>query len=363
MDMGSKIKQLRYRAALTQEQLAERLGLSAQAISKWENAVTMPDISLLPALAETFGVSIDELFDLTVEQKYRRIENRMDVQEALAPDVFREYEDFLREQARQGDDPQRATSLLAHLYHHGLETFARKAAACAREAIHRRPERKDCQWILQKAEGAEAWDWNAANHSRVIDFYKQVIADDAVEPKTPLPYMYLIDNLIADHRVQEAEAYLNAYAELPAHRPFVVPVYRAAIALAAFDVETADAIMEQALEDFPGDRDMLFEAAQYYARKCDYDRAIRYYEASYAAGAQNKPRFTDALEGIATIYEIRGDYHRAAQTQRRILEALKNEWGFTEEVVVREVVMEIERLEGMMRHQETGIRKQSECQG
>ena len=69
MDIGTKIKQLRYRASLTQEQLAGKLGLSAQAISKWENSVTMPDISLLPSLAETFGVSIDELFDLTTEQK------------------------------------------------------------------------------------------------------------------------------------------------------------------------------------------------------------------------------------------------------------------------------------------------------
>lgn len=344
MDIGNKIKQLRYRASFTQEQLADRLGLSAQAISKWENSVTMPDISLLPLLAETFGVSIDELFDLTTEQKYRRIENRMDVQDDLEPDLFREYEDFLKEQIRTGNDPQKARSVLAHLYHHRLETFARKAGAYAREAIQRSPEKKDCQWILQKAEGSAPWDWNVANHSKVIDFYKQVIADDHIEPGTPLPYMYLIDNLIVDHRTKEAEEYLRIYASLPAHRPFMIPVYEAAIALAAFDEARADSVMEKALKDFPEEKDLLFEAAQYYARKCDYAKAIQYYEASYAADEDNKPRFTDALEGIAVIYEILGDYQKAAETQKRILEALKTEWGFSEETVIHETELEIERL-------------------
>ena len=59
MEIGNKIKQLRYKTSLTQEQLADRLGISAQAVSKWENSVSMPDITFLPDLAEIFGVSID----------------------------------------------------------------------------------------------------------------------------------------------------------------------------------------------------------------------------------------------------------------------------------------------------------------
>ena len=47
---------------LTQEQLANELGLTFQAISKWENGLSCPDISLLPQLAEIFGVTIDDLF-------------------------------------------------------------------------------------------------------------------------------------------------------------------------------------------------------------------------------------------------------------------------------------------------------------
>ena len=65
MELGKKIKQLRFKAGLTQEQLAEKLGIGAQSVSKWENAVAMPDITALPLLAEIFGVSIDDLFDLS----------------------------------------------------------------------------------------------------------------------------------------------------------------------------------------------------------------------------------------------------------------------------------------------------------
>ena len=63
MELGNKIKSLRFKAGLTQEQLANRLGVSAQTVSKWENFVTMPDISLLQPLAKALGISIIELMN------------------------------------------------------------------------------------------------------------------------------------------------------------------------------------------------------------------------------------------------------------------------------------------------------------
>lgn len=58
----SQIRILRKNNGLTQEQLAERLGVTYQAVSKWENEQTCPDIALVPLIAEVFRVSIDELF-------------------------------------------------------------------------------------------------------------------------------------------------------------------------------------------------------------------------------------------------------------------------------------------------------------
>jgi tellurite methyltransferase len=59
--MARNISRYRKERGLTQEELAQRLKLSFQAVSKWENAQTMPDISLLPELSKALGVSIDKL--------------------------------------------------------------------------------------------------------------------------------------------------------------------------------------------------------------------------------------------------------------------------------------------------------------
>ena len=60
--LGENIALHRRTAGLTQELLADRLGVTAQAVSKWERQVSCPDIALLPVMADVFGVSIDELF-------------------------------------------------------------------------------------------------------------------------------------------------------------------------------------------------------------------------------------------------------------------------------------------------------------
>ena len=59
--IGARIAEQRKQKGMTQEALAETLGVSAQAVSKWENDVSCPDISLLPALAEKLEISLDEL--------------------------------------------------------------------------------------------------------------------------------------------------------------------------------------------------------------------------------------------------------------------------------------------------------------
>ena len=327
MELGKKIRHLRFKAGLTQEQLAEKLGIGPQSVSKWENALAMPDITTLPLLAEVFGVSIDDLFDLTTEQRLNRIENRMDAEEELPQDVFREYEDFLKTQLTDETHQKRATELIAYLYWHRMNAEGKKAARYAREAILRAPGEKGCQWILQKAEGHAAWDWNITNHTRAINFYRELAE---ANPDVTLPYMYLIDNLIADHRADEAERWLDRFSALEKAHPVMKRVYRAYIALARFDEPSADRIMEKLLSEQPDNDAVLFETAQYYAAKCDYERAIECYERAFAVD-HRRPRFQDALMGIADIYEIMGDYTNAANTYDRILDLLMNEWGLTEE--------------------------------
>jgi len=72
--IGSKIKALRKRDDITQEQLAEILGVSNQAISRWESESGYPDIEYITPIANFFNVTIDYLFDHDSAEKRRKIE-------------------------------------------------------------------------------------------------------------------------------------------------------------------------------------------------------------------------------------------------------------------------------------------------
>ena len=61
ISLADKLKELRKTKKVSQEKLADYLGVSYQAVSKWENGVTSPDISLLPYISRYFGITVDDL--------------------------------------------------------------------------------------------------------------------------------------------------------------------------------------------------------------------------------------------------------------------------------------------------------------
>lgn len=77
--IGENIKRIRRERNLTQEEVAAHLGISFQSISKWERGDGYPDIAMLPALSNYFGISIDELLgmsEITKNEQYNEI-NRL----------------------------------------------------------------------------------------------------------------------------------------------------------------------------------------------------------------------------------------------------------------------------------------------
>ena len=62
IQLGERIKEFRQRDGRTQEALANALGVTAQAVSRWEKGICYPDMGMIPSIANYFGVSIDELF-------------------------------------------------------------------------------------------------------------------------------------------------------------------------------------------------------------------------------------------------------------------------------------------------------------
>ena len=104
--LGEKIRSLRKERDMSQETLAAALGVGFQAVSKWENQASMPDVGMIPAVASFFGVSTDELFDFN---RYETEEKVMEICRrawAVRDEHPEEAEAILREGLKQypGDD-------------------------------------------------------------------------------------------------------------------------------------------------------------------------------------------------------------------------------------------------------------------
>lgn len=339
MELGNKIKTLRLNAGLTQEKLAEELSVSFQTISKWENNVCAPDIAMLPKLSVFFGVTIDELFNLTSEQKIYRIENMLDMEHELPYSTFTETVQFLKEQLETHEDKGKIYGMIAHVYHHRVLSDCVKVEKYAKKSMREKPEVKDCQWLLSKAEGAVVADWNFANHSKTIRFFEEQVES---HPEIARNYLFLMDNLIEDNRTEEAKKYLDVYRTLEERREFLVPNYEGLIAIAEHNMELAEQKFKEIEERFPEEQHAMFAIADYHASQCHYEEAIKYYEKCYEM--DEKPRYYDPLHGIAIIYEIQGKYAEAAATYDRILQNLDEEWNFTEGEPVRVILEEKQRV-------------------
>ena len=80
LNLGTKIRELRRRDGRTQEALADALGVTSQAVSRWEANGSYPDMETIPAIANYFGITIDELFGYQNDRddKINQIINKID---------------------------------------------------------------------------------------------------------------------------------------------------------------------------------------------------------------------------------------------------------------------------------------------
>ena len=76
--LGMMISSLRKEKGMTQLELAEKMGVTDKAVSKWERDLSYPDINSIPKLAEIFGVSVDELMQVKTVTKENISKNKID---------------------------------------------------------------------------------------------------------------------------------------------------------------------------------------------------------------------------------------------------------------------------------------------
>lgn len=337
LDLGSKIKQLRLSRSMTQEQLAQRLGLTAQAISKWESGTNMPDIQMLPDLSVIFGVSIDELFAMTDESRMERIENMIyDVR--FIPDAeFSQTERYLKDCQDKDALRGEATLLLAMLYNKRANEYHDLASPLARQALELIPGRKEAHNAIFDSENGPYQDWNIINHHRLIDFYKQTVKK---HPEDIRNYFWLLDLLIADGRTAEAREYVEVMKQV--EYSYHYEMYMGQICKEECDLPAALDWWRKMTEHSPEKWVVWNEYADCMAKLCRYDEAIAYYRK--AQPMRPKPRFTDCEEAISHICLIQGDIDGAIDAQKQMLQIMYEDWT-TEGEGVDSILREIQRLE------------------
>ena len=102
--LAQNLKKYRKQNGLTQEEFAQKLGVTFQAVSKWENGKTSPDVLLLPTIADIFACSIDELFSYLPKARREKL-NMLPGDEV--PDGMKRY---LRQQITRQLDHEGSTN-------------------------------------------------------------------------------------------------------------------------------------------------------------------------------------------------------------------------------------------------------------
>ena len=347
MEIGKRIRQMRTNKGVTQEELANALNVSNQAVSRWETGITMPDINLLPSIALFFGVTIDEIFNPSPEEKLERLRRRFYyTEDYLSDDEFRSALSFLKEQEGVYDDTADVWHLLAQLYLNRIERDKKIVGKYAKKAMRLDADKSFCVRFLVDTEHAVYTDWDTANHSKTISFLKEMVSRFPDEMRY---YCAIIYNLIADRRVKEAEEYIAEFERRFADKEEWVPIFLAKLALADFRKDDAIAIIEETYRLYPDDEGTVFDIAGFYGEICEYEKAIEFYQKSY--DLQESPRTYDALVGIARTYEIMCRYDEAVEAWEKVKENIEKEWGIDEGTQVENADGEIKRIRGLMSNQ------------
>lgn len=342
MEIGNQIRQLRLRRGITQEAMAQHLGITAQAISKWERGVATPDIAMLPDISAFFGVTIDELFALSDDTRMERIQNMIwDVRYFDPADVEQERH-FLLEKAGREPDNDKPFELLADMENHLAKEHRDHATEYAKEALKRNPNNKSAHASLVEAMGGRFNDWYVNNHFDLILFYKDFVK---YNPNVGRAYMWLMDHLLDAGRMEEAEEYCKLFENVD--NTFRTPLYQGLIFWHKGNRAEAYSVWNRMQQQFPDEWMVYLSMGDVMSRSGEYAKSKAYYRQAIAA--QKAPVFTDAFESIAQICELQGNIQEAIDVLKEELEVMKTQWNVTCGETADVILRWITRLEQKMK--------------
>lgn len=337
MDIGKNIKKLRMEKNVKQEELAEYLGVSFQAVSKWETGSSVPDIALLPNLAVFFGVTIDELFRMPEEAEFERMENMFWHERRIPAETFDYCVRFLERVMQNDPKNVRAYCCMAELYNHRAVYDHELAGEYAKKALELAPEEKR-GWVayLEANNGVCGDEWYD-NHFEVIEYFKEFLV------KNPGNYQGLyavIENMLDDKRFDEAVPYIEQIRT--AAKTHQYETYMGDVMFGRGDLEKALEYWNSAVEHFPERWQAYCDRADRFKKLGRYEEALADYEKCFVM--QEPPRLTDGLYSLAQLHEQLGDFNAAIQDRQRIIKCLKEEYNTFSGEGINAQKREIERL-------------------
>ena len=153
---SKNLRKLRQGKRLTQEYVAERLGVSAQAVSRWETGATLPDVLLLPEIARLYEVLVDDLFKVDL-QEYGKLSDRL---VAVYIDTLKN-DDFMAG-IKEYERMEREGSMEAKDYYGRTWLYGRMIGVCQREIM------KDYDKTMELSKDSDPELYNQAKYGKVV---------------------------------------------------------------------------------------------------------------------------------------------------------------------------------------------------
>lgn len=335
--IGNKIKELRHSNGMSQKDMADALGITSQAVSKWENDNGLPEMSMLPEIAALLGIQIDDLFEYSTEKRYESICKKIEYGRSMTNAEFAQDECFLISEIETNPTNYEALSLLGDLYRYYANKLNEKSVHYAKAALTIKPNQKNDINNINNASGGKLFDWDVSNHEKLINCYYNLLK---VEPKNTKIYFYLIDNLLDGGRITEAKEVLEeAIIKAPDN---VNDYYMIHIREKQFGFEAVKAEYEALAEKYAEDWRVLFSIANSYSLNEHYESAIVMWQACF--DHMEKPRFTDPFEAMAQCARMLGKKDLAISFYKKELKLLKEDWDFHYGSQVDEINNKIQEL-------------------
>lgn len=339
VNLGSVIKRLRTEQGVTQDALAEYLGISYQAVSKWETGTTLPDITLLPKLAVFFGVRIDELFSVNHEDELERIDTMLE-KETMTDQNYAYAKRILDGILRENPKDVSAMKRYAKVYLAKNNTDLLTAGKMLEQAMELAPLDEEVYFLYRGVRGGGEYKQHSDN-----DWFIRVCEPYARKyPQNIGLYRTLIEAMISKKYFDRAEELLMA-VQFKGEYKYMKEVFLGDIALAKGDEAKAKEIWNAIPKsDWLGQ----YEAGERFNRLNEYDRAIECFNNAYEA--QTAPRKMDMMYSLAFLYKKLGRFGEAKKEWELIIEGLVSDYNAVEEdndiAWAKDEIAQLERLLG-----------------